>query len=193
MRSPRSYLLTGGLIRCGSCGAAMIGRRLNAHPTYCCVKERGGCNRVFARSAPVDEIVAAAVSAAIDGPGLAERLARLSGTTSDVLLDAVAHQEERVREIEADYANGELERAEYRRLRAAASGKLDELRAGIKPSPTAALDYGDEPLAAAWPGLSLGRRRAVLDAVLEAVFIAPVGRRSGSRFDLDRVSLRWKV
>jgi hypothetical protein len=33
----------------------------------------------------------------------------------------------------------------------------------------------------------------VLDAVLEAVVVAPVGRRSGSRFNLDRVSLKWKV
>jgi site-specific DNA recombinase len=193
VRSPRSYLLTGGLVRCGGCGAQMIGRPMAGRPTYCCVTARGGCNKVFARAASVDEIVAAAVSAAMDGSGLAERLDHLAGTHSDALLDAVAQQEERTREIEADYAGGELERGEYRRLRAAARGKLDELRASIKPNPRAALDYGDEPLAAAWPGLSLGRRRAVLDAVLEAVIVAPVGRRSGSRFNLDRVSLKWKA
>jgi hypothetical protein len=193
LRSPRSYLLTGGLVRCGGCGAPMIGRPMAGRPTYCCVTARGGCNKVFARAASVDGIVAAAVSAAIDGAGLAERLEGLSGTHSDALLDAATQQEQRVREIEADYANGEVERGEYRRLRAAAQGKLDELRAGIKPNPRAALDYGDEPLAVAWPGLSLGRRRAVLDAVLEAVVVAPVGRRSGSRFNLDRVSLQWKV
>jgi site-specific DNA recombinase len=193
VRSPRRYLLTGGLVRCGGCGAPMIGRNMAGRATYCCVTARGGCNKVFARAASVDEIVAAAVSAAMDGSGLAQRLEGLSGAHSDALLDAVGQQEERVREIEADYASGELERGEYRHLRAAARGKLDELTAAIKPNPRAALDYGDEPLAVAWPGLSLGRRRAVLDAVLEAVIVAPVGRRSGSRFNLDRVSLRWKV
>jgi len=163
VRSPRSYLLTGGLVRCGGCGAQMIGRNMAGRPTYCCVTARGGCNKVFARAASVDEIVAAAVSAAMDGSGLAERLDHLAGTHSDALLDAVGQQDERLREIEADYAGGELERGEYRRLRAAARGKLDELRAGIKPSPRAALDYGDEPLAKAWPALSTGRRRAILD------------------------------
>jgi len=196
MRAQRSYLLTGGLVICGHCGAPMIGRQMGGHPTYCCIKRgdgTGGCNQVFARSAPVDAIVAKVVFEAFAGRGLAAHLKRLGGTHSDALLEGIAKQEDRLREIEADYANGELERTEYRRLRDAARAKRDELQAGIKPDPRAALDVGDEPIAAAWWGLSLGRRRAILDTLFEAVIIAPVGRRSGSRFDIDRVTWRLKA
>jgi site-specific DNA recombinase len=194
-RSPRRYLLTGGLVVCGACGAAMVGRPLAGHPSYCCVRDvnHNGCNRVFVYAEPVEAIVSAAAILTVGGPGLAEQVKRLRGTQPDALLEAIAKQEDRLREIEADYGNGELERGEYRRLRDAAHSKRDELQVGVKPNPQAALDYGDEPLAQAWPGLSTGRRRAILDALLEAVIIAPSARRGRSRFDPDRVSLRWKV
>lgn len=194
-RSPRRYLLTGGLVVCGACGAAMVGRSLSAHPSYCCVRDvnHDGCNRVFVYAEPVEALVANAAVLAVDGSILAAQLKRLRGTQPDALLDAIAQQEERLREIEADYANGELERSEYRRLRDSARAKRDELQGAVKPDPRAALDFGDEPLAAAWPALSQGRRRAILDALLEAVIIAPSARRGRSRFDPDRVRLRWKV
>jgi site-specific DNA recombinase len=209
-RSQRSYLLTGGLIRCGGphlvrgkrvvderhpdgiCGAAMIGRPMNGQPTYCCITDRGGCNKVFVRAANVDEIVQKTVVAIVDRPGLAKRLQRSGGKDADRVLDGISRQEERLREIEADYANGELERAEYRRLRDQANARLEDLRKDFKPTPT--IDYGPQsPLGLAWPSLSLGQRRAVLDTLLVEVRIAPVGRQAGSKFDGDRVKLRWKV
>lgn len=191
-RSQRSYLLTGGLVRCGGCGAPMIARPLGGKPTYACIKERGGCNKVFARAERVDEIVRLAVVKVVDGPGLARRLKRSGGKDTDHALDAITRQEERLREVETDYAGGDLERSEYRRLRDQVRARLHELRDGFKPKPT--LDFGGEnPLGVAWPSLSLGRRRAVLDTLLDEVKIAPVGRRAGSRFDAGRVSLRWRV
>ena len=47
-------------------------------------------------------------------------------------------------------------------------------------------------LSAAWPDLSLDRRRAILVAVLEQVTVRPAVRR-GPRFDPSRADLRWKV
>ena len=203
-RSQRSYLLTGGLIRCagphvvdarhpdGICGAAMIGRPINHRPTYGCAKDRGGCNKVWVSAARVDEVVRDAVVKLVDSPGLARRLQRSGGKDADRVLDAITRQEERLREVESDYAHGDLERAEYRRLREQANARLEELRAGFKPTPT--IDFGPEsPLGIAWDSLSLGRRRAVLDALIAEVKIAPVGVMGGSKFDEDRVSLRWKV
>jgi hypothetical protein len=122
-----------------------------------------------------------------------QRAAKSNG--SDHVLAQMTKQEERLQEIESDYASGELDRAEYRRLRDQAKARLEELRADFKPEPK--LDFGDQPLAAAWPALSLGQRRAVLDAVLDEVRVQPVGHqwRTGksSYFDADRITLVWKV
>jgi hypothetical protein len=212
-RSQRSYLLTGGLVVCGGCGKKMIGRtistyrkvegkeehvRISATPTYGCDKTRGGCGKVWVKAERVDDVVRDAVIAIVDKPGLARRLERRAGKVDDRVLDAITRQETRLREVEADYANGELDRAEYRRLRDGARAKLEELRAGYQPKPTIEFGSGN-PLGVAWPALPLGRRRAVLDVVLDAVEIGPVGHRKGQhfgakdRFDGSRVSLRWKV
>ena len=72
-------------------------------------------------------------------------------------------------------------------------------RASFEPPKT--LDYGDGTLADAWPELSLGRRRAVLDVLLDEVTILPFsklpgvkkGQGSGPRFDSRRVALKWKI
>jgi DNA invertase Pin-like site-specific DNA recombinase len=196
VRWNRTYLLSGGLIRCASCGARMVGRPINGKPTYMCDKGRGGCNQVAVRALHVDELVRLAVIQVVDGPGLARRMQRAAKSNgSDHVLAQMTKQEERLQEIESDYASGELDRAEYRRLRDQAKARLEELRADFKPEPK--LDFGDQPLAAAWPALSLGQRRAVLDAVLDEVRVQPVGHqwRTGksSYFDADRITLVWKV
>jgi DNA invertase Pin-like site-specific DNA recombinase len=194
-RSQRSYLMTGGLVVCGYCGKPMLGRPINGKPTYGCDKQKGGCSKVWVRSANVDELVRQTVVAMVDGGGLAKRVDRRGGKEEDRVLDSITQQEDRLKEIEQDYANRELDRGEYRRLRDQAKARLEELSGGIKPTTT--IDYGkDNPLAIAWPELSLGQRRAVLDAVLTEVRVAPVGRGKGiggSKFDGSRVSLKWRA
>ena len=197
-RSQRSYLLTGGLVVCGTCGKAMIGRPINGVPTYGCDKARGGCGKVWVRAERVDDIVRDAVVLAIDSAGLAKRLQRSGGKSSEQALDAISRQEAKLREIEQDYAAGELERTEYRRLRDAARTRLEQLTSTFKPAPS--IEFGtDNPLALAWPELPLGRRRAVIDLVLDEVRILPVGHRAGEhfeakdRFDRERVQLHWRV
>lgn len=193
-RSQRSYLLTGGIVRCGNCTAEMIGRPLGSQhrPTYACVKERGGCNRVFARADDVDRLTAEATFREMEAPGFAERVQRLANPAqSNEIIDAITRQEERVREIEDDYAAGELDRQEYRWLRDGARAKLDDLRSQVKPSKVMALlDYQGASLRAAWPALSLGKRRTILEALDVTVTILPRGKRNGPRFDKGRVSVK---
>jgi site-specific DNA recombinase len=195
-RAQRSYLLTGGLVVCGSCKKPMIGRPINGKPTYGCDKARGGCGSVWVRAENVDAIVHATVVEVVDKPGLAKRLQRGSG--KDPILDDIERQEKRLREAEEDYGAGEMERDEYRRIRAHAKDRLEDLRKNYQPATS--IDYGSEnPLSVAWPLISLGRRRAVLDAVLKSVKIMPVGHRKdetfkkADRFQGERVKLTWKV
>jgi site-specific DNA recombinase len=188
-RAPRSYLLTGGLIVCGMCGKPMIGRPIGGHPTYGCDKGRGDgrCGSVWIRAARVDDLVGRAVIAVVDGKGVAKKLSKNRG--ADRVLDAIEKQEKLVRDVEEDYANGEMQRDEYRRVRQLAESRLEDLRKSYQPTPS--LDFGaDNPLADAWPALPLGRRRAVLDVVLKAVRILPVGR---GNTHAERVELDWKI
>ena len=194
-RSQRRYLLTGGLVRCGSCGKAMIGRPIGGKMTYGCDKARGGCGSVWVRAERVDEVVAEAAFQVVDTPGLSKRLAT-TGEADRVLADIQA-QELLLRDIAEDYTSRVLTRDEHHRLLKMANAKLDELRKSFQPE--ASLDYGqDNPLRLAWPTLPLGGRRAVLDAVIQAVRIMPVGHRAGvkfgqARFDSSRVLVDWKI
>jgi site-specific DNA recombinase len=45
--SRRSYLLTGGTVRCGKCGSPMVGQPHRDKRRYACIAVRGGCNRCF--------------------------------------------------------------------------------------------------------------------------------------------------
>lgn len=199
VHSQRSYLLTGGIIRC-HCGAAMVGRPLGLKkaPTYACVRERGGCNRTFVRAERVEERVGDLLMAVIDGgSGFRTILDRLANEgRSDEVLAAIARQEERVREIEGQYADGDISKAEYQRLRNRARARLDDLRGSYQPNirVTALEPYRDRPLSEDWPTMSLGAKRALIEALVTAVTIAPKGRSVGPRHDpADRVSVTWAV
>lgn len=205
-RSQRSYLLTGGIVKCGACGADMIGRPLGSQhrPNYACVTGKGdgkrrarpGCNKVFANAAAVDELVRIGIMAVVDGEAFTERLDRIARQgTDDGALQAIARQEERVREIEDQYADGELTRQEYQRLRVRAQAKLEELRGSYQPNTrlSALEPYRDRSLADAWENMSLGQKRAIIEALGLTVHIAPAGNRRGPRFDTGRVTLRWTI
>ena len=79
--SPRAYLLTGGLARCGRCGAAMIARPNSRWGRrYACTKDRR-CNGTFKVLAePLETFVHEAVVAALDGPALMKARGEVSTT-----------------------------------------------------------------------------------------------------------------
>ncbi len=194
-RSQRSYLLTGGIVRCGNCEAAMIGRPMGSkrQPTYCCVAARGGCNRLFARAAHVDELVRAAVVDVVDAETFGAMVDRMANQgQSNEALDAIARQEALVRDIEDDRLEGRITREEYHRQRNQARAKLDELRGSYKPNTRvlALEQWRDRSLGDAWEGQSLGQKRAVLEALGVRVVIAPRGKSSGPRFDSRRVDVQ---
>lgn len=196
-RSPRTYLLT-GLVHCGdpACGGRMVGRPSGAqrHPHYCCLTERGGCNKTFVLAEPVEELAAEAAFAVVDSPAFADRLAQMG--TSEVptkTVDAIRKQQAVLDDLEAHLGAGELQFSEYQRVRDLARLRLDKLRAGIRIDvrPRALHPYRERSLRAAWASLSLGQRRAVLDALECSVVVDPVRR--GGVFDPDRVHVDFAV
>ena len=87
-RTPRTYLLTGGLLRCGLCGSPMYGRPAFAGRPFAYTGYRSPPGTpVAARSdMPVpqaDNLVEDAVLAMLSSPDFAERRRRLVGTEPD--------------------------------------------------------------------------------------------------------------
>lgn len=192
-RAPRSYLLSGGLIRCEKCGGDLVAAPRPYGRAYACLSSHGGCNSVSIKADPVEELVVEALFEVLDTPDLA-RLAEPEGD-SDTARAELADIEARLADVADLFAAGDITRAEWMRTRA----KLEERRTvaeadvavAVAPSPLAI--YGDGgALRKAWPTLSLDQRRTILGAAIDAVVIAPAGR-AGGRVDLGRVDVRWRV
>jgi site-specific DNA recombinase len=123
----RRHLFSGGFLRCGRCGAAMLSRscRRGAYEYYECAGLLHGCEAGTVRRDPLDETVLAYfaqvgvdVDATRDGV-LAAKERRVAET--EALLAGAEEEAEgartRLARVKDDYLDGELLAAEWRELR----------------------------------------------------------------------------
>ena len=164
-------------------GRAQEGRR------YFCAKDRGGCNGTQILADPVEEIVSAAVIALVD----ADRLSALTVGDGSELIAELRSLEARQGVIVATFARGDISQSLFDdaaetmgEQRRRIESELSKLNA---PDPLAGVDG---PLAEAWPSLDIDRRGAILKAAIEAVVINPQARRGSNKFDIDRVTIKWR-
>ena len=192
-RAARNYLLTGGLARCGRCGAALVAAPRPYGRAVACLSGHGGCNGVSMKADPLEALVVDAVLLALDGVDLGRLSAASSG--ADVDRTELVQVDAQLADLADLWAGGELTRAEWTRARGRLRARRDDLAARVAdraaPSPLSAFGDGDA-LRRAWPGLSMTQRRTILGAVLESVVVAPAGR-AGGRVDLERVDVRWRA
>lgn len=193
----RSYLLSGGIARCGRCGMPLHAqRRQDGARVYACVPgpDKGGCGKISVRADPLEEVVAEAVMVALDGPELARAVARRTDDEDDGAGEEEG-LEARLAELAEMWAAGEITRAEWLAARRSLEARLEAARRRqARRMRTTALDpyVGREgSLRAAWPSLTLDQRRAVVSSVLEQVTVGPAARR-GPKFDLSRIDLVWR-
>jgi len=191
----RSYLLA-GFVYCGRCQVKMTSRSTaRSKPRYVCVKDRGGCDRCGISAAGLEELVVDAVLAVLDTPALARAVATVAGDAAAGPMDDLAGITERLAELSKDYYDDRLiTRGEYVAARQALEARQraaqDRLVESTRPNILAGIEDGT--LRAAWPDLSIDRRRAVLGQVLDQVTITPT-ERANNRFDPARVTIEWKV
>ena len=188
----RSYLLT-GILRCELCGAKLVAAPRADTPgatvrAYGCHKTSGGCGRIFGVAEPIEEFVVEAVLTALDGPALR---ARRTEDPGEQVADQIAADEARLADLADLWADGTITRAEWLRSRQRIEDRLAETRRQVQRRP-ANVFTGISDLRAAWEGLSLDRRRAIISAVLDRVTLGPAVSR-GNRFNPDRVGLVWRA
>ena len=182
-------LLSGNRLTCGSCGSPMrTARRGNGARMYRCSGD--GCGTVIAADT-LDEIITELVLDQLDDaalPGPAPRRARKAGPTADEI-------ERDLVELADAHGRGAITLAEYLAARAPMQARLDEINNeinnGVSRAALAGMT-GKGAVRAAWPGLALDRRQAVVDAVIEGITIGRTTRR-GRAMDTDRIGISWRA
>jgi site-specific DNA recombinase len=189
---PTKYLLTGGIAVCGLCGEKLAAHPRQGKPSLICVSGPGfkGCGRLRIQNDGLESLVSEAVLQAIDGGALLE----VMRTTDDrEAVDGLVAVDRKLAELAQDWASDRRTRGEWEAARGTLLGRQDALRRRVDASRRSdGLNGLPDPLRAAWPGLPLHTRRAVIGALVEAVVVGP-GLRGRNRFDPDRVSIRWKA
>jgi site-specific DNA recombinase len=195
-RSPRVYLLT-GLIVCGRCGEKLATQRTypSQARTYVCVRRPGfaSCGALRTRAEPVEDFVAALIIERVDGPAFRGARQSPADDAGAVAAAEVRAVEDRLVELAEIWAGGALGRAEWLAARRPLEDRLDAARRrlGREVGEPMAVELGPG-LGDRWPRLELGRRRAIVEAVLERVTIHPTTHR-GPGFDVERVEVTWRA
>jgi DNA invertase Pin-like site-specific DNA recombinase len=196
----RKYLLTGFVV-CGRCGTRLIAQpRTDRRRSYTCSSGPGrdGCGGVRVVAEGLEDLVVEAVMHRLDGPELAELVrAQLDEDGAEAAARReVAEAGAKLEELAKAWAADEITKAEWMAARQAVERRLEAAkRAAGRHQRTTALDafVGQAgALRAAWPELSLARRRAVIAAVVDRISIGPAVR-GINRFDPDRVDVVWRA
>lgn len=192
-RPNRRYLLTGGLARCGKCGAALVAATVRGGSVYQCAKARGGCNRLSISCAEeMEAFVLDAVREHVTSDKFRAEIVAGDDQADERerLLDEARAIEARRTESSMGYAQGVIDLAQLgqvRELLDAEAARVAEAQAALRP-PADAVD--PELLAHGWNDLTITEQRTVLEAFVSAVVIGPAI--PGSRgFVSSRVDVRF--
>lgn len=163
-------------------------------PCYRCPGMPGTTGHVVRVAGPLDAYIQAIIVERLSRPDAVELLAPAAPEVDLPALRAAANAARaRLAEIAEMLGEGELTRAEAQIARGRASARLERAEAEIAGATAASPLTGlaDAPDAgAAWAGCDIGRRRAVLDALM-TVTVLPVVR-PGQWFDPATVRIEPK-
>lgn len=204
---PRSYILTGGLSRCGHpgsdtigdtdgiCGNALVSRpEAGGWRRYVCLLD--GKVHLSCTADPLEQHVQELALEALTGPRLTRALAANHTPAARDLARAIAADEQALKQLRDDYYDHHLlERGEYLARHLAIRDRIGRGRAQLdrraERRVLAELPPADQ-LEGAWATWHLDKRRSILDAVFVAVIVLP-GRRGIRHLDTDRVLPVWRI
>jgi hypothetical protein len=179
----RVHLLSGFAI-CGKCTCAVVG---NSHlGAYRCNREQGGCGNLKIKRAWLEDPVVSLVMAR-EAKRNEARLPSKRPLALEADLDAVDSEIEAVR---AAYARQELALEDMTPI-------LRDLRLRRRVAEEAAEQVvvataGPLVTYLSWPSLSLSEKRSLVARHLDSVLIGPRNERGPGRYDVTRLTLRWK-
>ncbi|MGH9040671.1 MAG: recombinase family protein [Acidimicrobiia bacterium] len=190
----RTYLLTGGLARCGrpGCGAALIAHAPRPGKRgYRCPKVPGmaGCGSLSITGG-LEDYVIREVFDALDTPALLALLRTPAERGDDEETTILRDRLTRVHQTESV-----LDPEDYRALTADLEARLDAAlrrQASRTRSPLADLPTSHKALLQWWDTATVQNRAALLALVIDRVVVHP-GRPGTTSFDESRVEIVWKA
>lgn len=202
----RKYLLTSGLAVCGGCGTPLVGALKHRvarpgkpkpapTPQLTCRRAKGGCARVTARIAPVDEYVLERMWARLNKPKFLENLAADDhAARRDEITRELSVLDARRIELAATWAKpGELTMGEWKAARDGFNEQEQALQRELSQMPAPTKDLPDIRRAReAWPDMTLDEQRAFVRMFVERVVVQPTGRQGGRVFNHRRVKIGWR-
>lgn len=199
-RSPRKYLLTGGLAVCGLCGADLVSRpRGDGQPCMVCARGPGfhGCGKIRVLAEPLEGWIRDAVVEALAGPGLAEAIADVESADSDPssVMGEIATLEESLRQLSVDhYSDKLISRAEFFAAKADIASKISGLADRATSRARSEMSRGliGQDIADVWAEEDLGWRRQLVELVVDKVIVNPAVK-GRNRFDPSRFEIVWKA
>lgn len=190
----RRYLLTGGLARCGLCGAPLESQPSNGAPSYVCRKtEAGGCGRIRIAAEAFEEVVTVQALARLASPANRQRLAPAPGDLAAVP-ERISDCEDKLVELAQDYADGTIDRAFRDTARDRLHARLREYRELEAQAARVAtlLDIDPDALASWWTDAPVPRRRDLLALVLDHVDVLPVEHAGRQASPEARIRPIWR-
>ena len=200
-RTVRRYLLSGGLLRCGRCGAVLVARPRADHARrYICAKGPGqpGCGGLAIMAEPVEAFITEAIMLRLDSPMLAATIAgkvRDDATLARVQVQ-LSEDQDQLNELAEVYGQRTISLGEYLAARKPIQQRIDTARRQVaKVIQTGALDRyvgSASVLREGWPLLPITRQHAIIAAVLDHAVVSPavVGR---TAFDPARLAPLWRL
>ncbi|MBX3313838.1 MAG: recombinase family protein [Actinobacteria bacterium] len=198
-RSGRRYLLTGGVARCGRCGAALVAQQRRSRaggrqPSYLCPpRERGGCAGIGILAADLENYVSELLLDKLAQPDFLAALAKGGTDDREQIVADLAALESRSAELAGTWAAGGLSSADWKAAREVLDAERGRLTSALADLPVP-VDFGIAPseLGTAWVNMNLDERRAIIGRFLESVVVLPA--QPGTRwFDPGRVQEKWRI
>ena len=198
--SARRYLLT-GMLRCGKCGNRLYSMPKNGKRRYGCATgpDQRGCGGVFIYAEMLEAFIADAVLYRLDSPTMAQVI---TGDGPDqeatrALAEAIQADNDRLAELTAMWADGELTREERRQATQRITLRIEANRRAFArlTHRDAVTDYigRGADLRAQWDGLNLSRQVAIVKAVLNHATILPAAVPGRHGLDESRVDPEWRL
>lgn len=192
----RRYLLTGGVARCGLCGAKLVARpRGDKRRCYVCATGPGfgGCGKIRQLAEPLEALVVEAVIHRLDSPVVHEAIDPSDPDEDRAAVAEIEAVDARLEELANSYAADEITMREWQvarsglEARRAAAAKQLAVRKGgdVLASIT-------DNLAGEWDELPIEKQRAIVGALVGAVTVGPAVK-GRNFFDADRVDVSWRA
>jgi DNA invertase Pin-like site-specific DNA recombinase len=186
------HLLSGSLYGGRGCGHRLSSQPRNGKLLYRCITP--GCARITRAAAPIEELVTEALFVAVESPEWGQVAERPGDDPTRELHEQLARDQGLLDRLEDKVLEELVSPAAAKRKRAEIERRMDTARDRLaRLGNTRVAARVPRNLRDVWPNLSLDRRRAILNVVIERVTVHPQRPLGPGGFDPDSIEVTWKA